>query len=78
MSNAKDIVVRQPIVVCPFDHAACKQELEAIAQSAKDAAVIDPTNPMLPAPWIVRSTEPGGMRYLGVAMVAGNRKPLIE
>lgn len=78
MSAAKDVICRQPIVVCPLDHAGCKQEMEAIAQAAKDAAEIDPNDPMLPAPWIVRSTEPGGMRYLGVAMVAGHRKPLIE
>lgn len=78
MSNAKDVVARQPIVVCPYDHATCKQEMEAIAQAAKDAADVDPNNPMLPAPWVVRASEPGGMRHLGVAMVAGHRKPLIE
>lgn len=78
MSNAKDIVIRQPIVVCPFDHAGCKEEMVAIEQAAKDAARINPNDPMLPAPWIIKSTEPGGMRYLGVTMVAGQRKPLIE
>lgn len=78
MSGAKDILLRQPIVVCPFDHAGCKQEMEAIEQAAKDAAHISPENPMLPAPTIVRASEPGGLRALGVAMVGGNRKPLIE
>lgn len=78
MSNAKDIIIRQPIVVCPFDHAGCKQEMEAIEQAAKDAALVDPENPMLPAPSIVRATEPGGLRSLGIAMVNGSRKPLIE
>ncbi len=78
MSNAKDILLRQPIVVCPFDHAGCKQEMEAIEQAAKDAALVSPDNPMLPAPSIVRASEPGGLRALGVAMVAGHRKPLIE
>ena len=78
MSGAKDITLRQPIVVCPFDQAFCRQEMEAIEQAAKDAAQISPDNPMLPAPTVIRSTEPGGMRALGVAMVAGHRKPLIE
>ena len=64
--------------MCPFDHAGCKEEMIAIEQSAKDAARIDPHNPLLPLPRIVRSTEPGGMRCLGVTMVAGHRKPLIE
>jgi len=78
MSGAKDIVLRHPVVVCPLDHAACKQEMEAIEQSAKDAAHISPDNPMLPAPSIVRANDPGGLRTLGVAMVGGHRKPLIE
>jgi len=78
MSGAKDIILRQPIVVCPFDHASCKLEMEAIEQAAKDAANISPDDPMLPAPAIVKASEPGGLRALGVAMVAGHRKPLIE
>lgn len=78
MSGAKDIVLRHPVVICPLDHAACKQEMDAIEQSAKDAAHISPNNPMLPAPSIVRANDPGGLRTLGVAMVGGHRKPLIE
>ncbi|CAI6239874.1 unnamed protein product [Periconia digitata] len=78
MGAAKDILLRQPIVVCPFDHAGCKEEMEAIEQAAKDAAHVAPENPMLPAATIVRSNDPSGLRALGMAMVGGVRKPLIE
>lgn len=78
MSAAKDILLRQPIVVCPFDHAGCKEEMEAIEQAAKDAAHVSPDNPMLPASCIIRANEPNGLRALGMAIVGGVRKPLIE
>ena len=78
MSSARDILLRQPIVVCPFDHAGCKEEMEAIEQAAKDAAHVTPDNPMLPANSIIRANEPGGLRALGIAIVGGVRKPLIE
>jgi hypothetical protein len=78
MSNAKDILLRKAIVVCPFDHAGCKSEMEAIEQAARDAGHISPENPMLPAPHVIRATEPNGLRALGVTMVGGQRKPLIE
>ena len=78
MSAAKDILLRQPIVVCPFDHAGCKQEMEAIEQAAKDAAHVSPDNPMLPAPYIVKATDPMGLAALGMAYVGGQRKPLID
>ncbi|KAK1068933.1 hypothetical protein LTR74_005196 [Friedmanniomyces endolithicus] len=78
MSAARDILLRQPIVVCPFDHAGCKEEMEAIEQAAKDAAHISPDNPMLPAATIIKADNPAGLRALGVAMVQGQRKPLIE
>ena len=78
MSGAKDILLRQPIVVCPFDHAGCKEEMEAIEQAAKDAAHVTPDNPMLPASTIIRANEPNGLRALGMAIVGGVRKPLIE
>ncbi|KAH7414348.1 arrestin domain conatining protein [Phaeosphaeria sp. MPI-PUGE-AT-0046c] len=78
MSSAKDILLRQPIVVCPFDHAGCKEEMEAIEQAAKDAAHVTPDNPMLPASTIVRANDPDGLRSLGIAIVGGARKPLIE
>ncbi|KAF2149063.1 hypothetical protein K461DRAFT_232050 [Myriangium duriaei CBS 260.36] len=78
LSSAKDILLRQPIVVCPFDHAGCKEEMEAIEQAAKDASLISPDNPMLPAPIIIRQHDPEGLKTLGMSMVAGQRKPLIE
>lgn len=65
-------------MVCPFDHAGCKEEMEAIEQAAKDAAHISPDNPMLPAALIIRANDPAGLRALGIAMVGGTRKPLIE
>lgn len=78
LSSARDILLRQPIVVCPFDHAGCKEEMEAIEQAAKDAAHISPDNPMLPAAMIIRANDPAGLRALGVSMQGGQRKPLIE
>ncbi|PVI02071.1 arrestin domain conatining protein [Periconia macrospinosa] len=78
MGSARDILLRQPIVVCPFDHAGCKEEMDAIEQAAKDAAHVAPENPMLPAPTIVRANDPNGLRALGMAIVGGVRKPLIE
>lgn len=78
MSSAKDILLRQPIVVCPFDHAGCKEEMEAIEQAAKDAAHISQDNPMLPAMHIVKANDPNGLRALGMCIVGNERKPLIE
>ncbi|KAK4544869.1 hypothetical protein LTR36_003773 [Oleoguttula mirabilis] len=78
MSSARDILLRQPIVVCPFDHAGCKEEMEAIEQAAKDAAHISPDNPMLPAATIIKANDPAGLRALGIAMIGGQRRPLIE
>lgn len=78
MSSAKDILLRQPIVVCPFDHAGCKEEMEAIEQAAKEASQLSTENPMLPAPVIIKQNDPDGLRALGLSMVGGQRKPLIE
>lgn len=78
LSSARDILLRQPIVVCPFDHAGCKEEMEAIEQAAKDAAHVYPDNPMLPASTIIRAQDPEGLKMLGMAIVGGQRKPLIE
>jgi len=78
MTSAKDILLRQPIVVCPLDHAGCKEEMEAIEQAAKDAAHINADNPMLPAPLIVRTTDFNAIHVLGLTMVGNTRKPLIE
>lgn len=78
MTAAKDIVLRQPIIVCPLDHAGCKEEMEAIEQAAKDAAHVDQENPMLPAPTIVRMNDYNALHTLGMTMVGHTRKPLIE
>lgn len=78
MTSAKDILLRQPIVVCPLDHTACKEEMEAIEQAAKDAGNIRPDNPMLPAPSIIRVNDYNALHTLGMTMVGSTRKPLIE
>lgn len=78
MISARDIVIRQPIVVCPIDHAGCKEEMEAIEQSARDAAMINPENPALPLPTIVRYHDHNALAALGVAVVGNQKKPLID
>ena len=78
MNGAKDIVLKQPIVVCPLDHAGCKAEMEAIEQAAKDAAHVNADNPMLPLATIIRASDPNALHCLGVTMVGSFRKPLIE
>lgn len=78
LASARDIVIRQPIVVCPLDHAGCKEEMEAIEQAAREAAHINPDNPLLPLPSIVRPSDPNGLRHLGVAVVGNQKKPLID
>ncbi|KAK2746964.1 hypothetical protein FQN57_002536 [Myotisia sp. PD_48] len=78
LASAKDIVLRQPIVVCPLDHTDCKEEMEAIEQAARDARHINPDNPMLPLPNIIRVHDPQALRYLGVAMVGNVKKRVIE
>jgi len=78
LSSARDILLRQPIVVCPFDHAACKEEMEAIEQAAKDAAHVSADNPLLPPVKVIRANDPEGLRALGIGIVGGVRKPYIE
>lgn len=78
MGSARDILLRQPIVVCPLDNQSCKEEMEAIEQAAKDAARLNVDNPMLPAASIIKANDPAGLRALGIAMVQGQRRPLIE
>lgn len=78
LSGAKDVLLRQPIVVCPYDHAQCKLEMEAIELAAQEALDLREEEPMVPAPVIVKASEPGGLRALGVAMVGGVRRPMIE
>lgn len=78
MTSAKDILLRQPIIVCPLDHAGCKEEMEAIEQAARDAASVRPDNPMLPAPTIVKMNDYNALHTLGMTMVGSTRKPLIQ
>ena len=78
MNGAKDITLKQPIVVCPFDHAGCRAEMEAIEMAAKEAAQVNADNPMLPPPVIVRARDPDAYHCLGVAIVGNVKKPLIE
>lgn len=78
MTAAKDILLRQRIVVYPKDHTGCKEEMEAIEQAAKDAARIRPEDPMLPAPTVVRPNDYNALHCLGLTMVGHTRKPLIE
>lgn len=59
-------------------HAGCKEEMEAIEQAAKDAAHISPDNPMLPAATIIKANDPAGLRALGITIIGGHRRPLIE
>ncbi|OGE55673.1 hypothetical protein PENARI_c004G06264 [Penicillium arizonense] len=78
LTSARDITIRQPIVVCPLDHAGCKEEMEAIEQAARDAAHVNPDNPMLPLPAIVRPNDHNALSHLGVAIVGNQKKPLID
>ncbi|KAG9239177.1 hypothetical protein BJ875DRAFT_244698 [Amylocarpus encephaloides] len=78
MSSARDIVLRQPIVVCPLDQQDCKEEMDAIEQAAKDASLVDPHNPMLPACTIIRANDKDALKALGWTMVGGQRKMVIE
>jgi len=52
--------------------------MDAIEQAAKDASHVDPNNPMLPAGTIILANDPHSLRHLGLCMVAGHKKPLIE
>ena len=78
LSSARDIVVRQPIVICPIDQQGCKEEMDAIEQAAKDASHLDPNNPMLPARTIILANDRDHLRALGLCMVGGQKKPFIE
>lgn len=78
LTSARDITLRQAIVICPMDQQGCKEEMDAIEQSAKDASHVDPLNPMLPARSIVLANDHDSLRALGLCMVGGQKKPLIE
>jgi len=57
---------------------ACKEEMDAIEQSAKDASMIDPNNPMLPAPTIIRPGHKDSLKHMGIEIVGGQRRLLID
>ncbi|KAJ0336781.1 hypothetical protein COL922a_007548 [Colletotrichum nupharicola] len=78
LSSTRDLTVRQPLVICPMDQQACKEEMDAIEQAAKDASHVDPNNPMLPARAIVLANDRESLKTLGLCLVAGQKKPLIE
>ncbi|KAL1959140.1 hypothetical protein VTO42DRAFT_2927 [Malbranchea cinnamomea] len=78
LTAAKDITLRQPIVVCPQDHTGCKEVMDAIEQAAREARNINPDNPMLPLPLIVRAQDPGALKYLNVAIVGNVKRPIID
>lgn len=61
-----------------MDHAGCKEEMEGIEQAARDARTINPDNPMLPLPTIVRVHDAHALQYLNVAIVGNVKKPLID
>lgn len=77
LTGVKDITIRQPIVVCPLDHADCKEEMDAAKQAAKDAAHVNADNP-LPAPTIVRLHDRNAWNSLGLTMVGNQCRLLIE
>lgn len=52
--------------------------MEAIEQAAKDAAHVSPDNPMLPAQTVIRANDSAGLKLMGVTLVGGERKVLIE
>ncbi|OAA79076.1 arrestin domain conatining protein [Akanthomyces lecanii RCEF 1005] len=78
LSGARDIILRQPIVICPLDQQGCKEEMDAIEQAAKDASHVDPNNPMLPARTIVLANDRDSIRAIGLCTVGGQKKPFIE
>lgn len=63
-----------------MDQQACEEEMAAIEQAAKDASLIDPNNPLPPETerTIILSTDRNALRTLGLCVVGGQKKPLIE
>lgn len=52
--------------------------MDAIEQAAKDAALVDPNNPMLPARTIVLASDRDALRALGLCIMGGQKKPFID
>ncbi len=78
LSSARDITLRQSIVICPLDQQACKEEMDAIEEAAAEAALVDANSPSLPPRNIVYAGQRDALRHLGVCEVAGVKKLLIE
>ncbi|KAG7105159.1 Arrestin family protein 1 like [Verticillium longisporum] len=78
LSSARDVTARVPLVICPMDQQGCKEEMDAIEQAAMDASHVDPINPMLPARRIVLANDREALHTLGLCIVGGQKKPLIE
>lgn len=78
MASCKDITVKQRIVVTPFDHMTCINEMDAIAQAAAEASSIDMQDPMLPAQTIIRPGDHNALHILGFTYVGKQRKLLIQ
>jgi len=51
--------------------------MDAIAESAKEASHVDPSKPP-PKPTIIRSHDRNALQALGLCIVGGQKKPLIE
>jgi hypothetical protein len=52
--------------------------MEAIEQAARDAALINPDNPKLPPPTVVKAHDLNALRCIGVAVVGTQKKPFID
>jgi len=78
LRGARDVTVRRPVVICPLDSHTCQETMEAIEQAALDASLINPANPMLPARRIVLAHDKNSLRTLGLCVVGGQKKLLIE
>ncbi|KAF3355453.1 UPF0326 protein hag1 [Verticillium dahliae VDG1] len=78
LSSARDVTARVPLVICPMDQQGCKEEMDAIEQAAMDASHVDPINPMLPARRIILANDREALHTLGLCIVGGQKKPLIE
>jgi len=61
-----------------MDQQACKEEMDAIEQAAKDASMVDPNNPDLPERSIIYAHQREAIRHLGLCEVGGVKKILIE
>lgn len=52
--------------------------MPAIEEAAKEASKISRENPMIPAMFVVKAHDLKGLRHVGMTIVGGERKLLIE